>query len=423
MPQGTIFTEDLFQSDTATLLQLESYLKQKAPNDSPFKVEKRIDLLTGIEHSKIALGLNPIFILAFAIHESGWGRSQIAKVKNNLFGWGAFDADPFNKAWSFDSYQECIDVVMKTIKQIYLTTGGTYFNGTTLKGMNVKYATDNNWASGIRALMNEIDSFVSSDNARPIDPPARIDIGIFQRYLSRDMQGDDVRKVQTQLAALGLYDPRLIGGTFGPITEETVKKFQLQNNLEVDGIVGPLTWKALGGTVSDVASRLIELAKIAKQEADLGLSWNGATSKAEKYLKPLRKPMQDLGQIGTNPVFYDWCGAFVLYCCRQVGFALPNTPPSPNGWATFALVQIWHDWAKQKGFWFPRRGFVPSAGDIVIFDWSGTSGLFNHIGIVRSYTPGSTSIETSEGNAGNVTANQTRSLTTVLGFIRLPETL
>lgn len=429
MAQGTTFTEDLFQSDAATLLQLESYLRQKAPNDSPFKVEKITDLLRGIEQTKIALGLNPIYILAHAIHESGWGRSRIAKAKNNLFGWGAIDADPFNKAWTFDSYQECIDIVMKAIKQSYLTIGGPFFNGASLKGMNVKYATDDNWASAIRTLMNEIDSFVNSDSARPIDPPARIDIGIFQRYLSRDMQGEDVKKVQTQLAALGLYDPGLIGGTFGPITEATVKKFQLQNNLEVDGIVGPLTWKALGGTVPDVSSRLLDLAKFAKNEADLSLSWSGPTSKAEKYLEPLRKPMQDLGHIGSNPVFYNWCGAFVLFCCRQVGFSLPDVPPSPNSWATFAFVQIWHDWAKTRGFWFPRTGFVPAPGDIVIFDWPddpkkpSTVGPYNHIGIVRSYTPGSTSIETSEGNSGNVTVNRTRNLTVVTGFIRLPETL
>jgi beta-N-acetylglucosaminidase len=160
MAQGTVFTEDLLQSDTTNYFELECYLKQKAPNDSPFKVEKRTDLLTGIEKIKTSLGLNPIFILAFAIHESEWGRSQIAKNKNNLFGWGAFDDDPFNKAWTFENYQECIEVVMKAVKQSYLTVGGAFFNGVSLKGMNVKYATDDNWASGIRTLMNEIDSFV-----------------------------------------------------------------------------------------------------------------------------------------------------------------------------------------------------------------------------------------------------------------------
>jgi len=98
MAQGTVYTEDLLKTDAAAFLQLESYLKQKAPNDSPFKSENRGDLLNGIESAKNANGINPIFILALAIHESGWGKSQIARAKNNLFGWGAVDADPFNRA-------------------------------------------------------------------------------------------------------------------------------------------------------------------------------------------------------------------------------------------------------------------------------------------------------------------------------------
>lgn len=39
-------------------------------------------------------------------------------------------------------------------------------------------------------------------------------------------------------------------GMFGPITEECVKQFQRTHELEVDGIVGPKTWAALGITDS-----------------------------------------------------------------------------------------------------------------------------------------------------------------------------
>ena len=35
-------------------------------------------------------------------------------------------------------------------------------------------------------------------------------------------------------------------GIFGPITEETVRQFQADSGLVVDGIVGPETWKAIG---------------------------------------------------------------------------------------------------------------------------------------------------------------------------------
>jgi peptidoglycan hydrolase-like protein with peptidoglycan-binding domain len=38
-----------------------------------------------------------------------------------------------------------------------------------------------------------------------------------------------------------------IDGIFGPVTEATVRNFQTNGGLVVDGIVGPATWAALGG--------------------------------------------------------------------------------------------------------------------------------------------------------------------------------
>ena len=38
-----------------------------------------------------------------------------------------------------------------------------------------------------------------------------------------------------------------IDGVFGPVTKNAVEEFQAERALGVDGIVGPLTWAALGG--------------------------------------------------------------------------------------------------------------------------------------------------------------------------------
>jgi peptidoglycan hydrolase-like protein with peptidoglycan-binding domain len=38
-----------------------------------------------------------------------------------------------------------------------------------------------------------------------------------------------------------------IDGIFGPVTRMAVEQFQGDSNLDVDGIVGPATWAALGG--------------------------------------------------------------------------------------------------------------------------------------------------------------------------------
>lgn len=58
-----------------------------------------------------------------------------------------------------------------------------------------------------------------------------------------------VKKIQTQLQRLG-YDVGTTGidGKFGPRTEKAVRRFQQDNGLRVDGIVGPETVKALTAT-------------------------------------------------------------------------------------------------------------------------------------------------------------------------------
>ena len=56
-------------------------------------------------------------------------------------------------------------------------------------------------------------------------------------------EGKEVKEVQTLLVDYG-YDIA-IDGAYGPQTEEAVYNFQIRNNLEIDGVVGPRTWKKL----------------------------------------------------------------------------------------------------------------------------------------------------------------------------------
>ncbi|MDD4570376.1 MAG: peptidoglycan-binding domain-containing protein [Tepidanaerobacteraceae bacterium] len=64
------------------------------------------------------------------------------------------------------------------------------------------------------------------------------------RILYQGLIGDDVRELQSNLESLG-YDVGPIDGIFGPLTEQAVKKFQKDNKLVVDGIVGQETFAAL----------------------------------------------------------------------------------------------------------------------------------------------------------------------------------
>lgn len=101
-------------------------------------------------------GINAFYIAAHAAWESTWGTSRLAKEKNNLFGYGAYDRCPYECALTFNTKAESVEFVMAKVNADYLTEGGKYYNGPTLRGMNVKYATDQNWKNGIASIMNSL---------------------------------------------------------------------------------------------------------------------------------------------------------------------------------------------------------------------------------------------------------------------------
>jgi hypothetical protein len=72
---------------------------------------------------------------------------------------------------------------------------------------------------------------------------------VFQRdlYLTQpeNMQGEDVLTLQQRLIALGYTEVGTPDGIFGKMSDNAVRLFQQNNGLEVDGYVGPITWKTL----------------------------------------------------------------------------------------------------------------------------------------------------------------------------------
>lgn len=108
--------------------------------------------------------INGIFLAAIGIHESAWGTSSLAIDKRNLFGFTAYDRDPYNSATTFETYKEAIDTVAKALSVNYLhlsgekitneiVSTGTYYNGTTVQSVNTRYASDENWANKVYKYM------------------------------------------------------------------------------------------------------------------------------------------------------------------------------------------------------------------------------------------------------------------------------
>ena len=101
-------------------------------------------------------GVNALIMYANAALESGWGQSQTAINKNNLFGHGAVDSNPYYGANGYASVDDCI----KYHAKMFISEGycdpkdysGRYYGshlGDKESGINVKYASDPYWGEKI----------------------------------------------------------------------------------------------------------------------------------------------------------------------------------------------------------------------------------------------------------------------------------
>lgn len=116
--------------------------------DRAFKAigaDSMIGLGKAFKLAEAEYGVNASFLAALAVHESGKGTSRIAREKNNLFGWGAVDVDPFVRARTFDSLEDGIEVVAAWLRAKYFDQLGL----TTLRAVGSRYATDSEWADKV----------------------------------------------------------------------------------------------------------------------------------------------------------------------------------------------------------------------------------------------------------------------------------
>ena len=102
-------------------------------------------------------GVNALYLVAHSALESAWGRSKIARDKNNFFGISAYDDTPYTSATKFDNVDSGIMGAARWINNRYLHNSGYPANGAYLGnkagGMNVNYATAPYWGESIASLM------------------------------------------------------------------------------------------------------------------------------------------------------------------------------------------------------------------------------------------------------------------------------
>ena len=102
-------------------------------------------------------GVNALYLVAHSALESAWGKSQIAKDKNNFFGIAAYDSTPYTSATKFDNVDSGILGAARWIDRNYLSNTGYPARGAYLGnkagGMNVNYATAPYWGESIASIM------------------------------------------------------------------------------------------------------------------------------------------------------------------------------------------------------------------------------------------------------------------------------
>ncbi len=112
-------------------------------------------------------GINALLLFAEAVNESGWGKSDYALNRNNLFGVGAYDDNP-NEARYFSSIQEAVYYQASTLLREYCDTDDYRFFGSHFgnkgSGISVKYASNPYYGYVISSLAYQFDKIYNGND-------------------------------------------------------------------------------------------------------------------------------------------------------------------------------------------------------------------------------------------------------------------
>ncbi len=197
-----------------------------------------------------AYGSNAIMMLSLAINESGYGQSEIAYTKNNLFGHAAYDNAPMENA---NGYKTVGDSIM-THAQIFVSKAylnpcdgsdsdnikvcadnlssrynGSFF-GDKGSGMGVSYASDPYWgekAASFYRRFDRINGYHDSNRCR---------IGILQdqRHVNVYAQPDTSSKILYKTPDVSFYTAVILEETTGESINENNVWYKVQSDVHLN---------------------------------------------------------------------------------------------------------------------------------------------------------------------------------------------
>lgn len=175
--------------------------------------------------------------------------------------------------------------------------------------------------------------------------------------LKYGMSSNDVVKLQQRLKELGYFSANCTG-YFGSITLTAVKSFQRENSLDVDGIAGPLTLKALFDSSAEAKP---------DEEPETPDEPSDETEKLIDELLAYAKTFLGTPYVyGANgPDSFD-CTGYTCYVFKHFGYTLPRTAYN-QGYSNYA----------------PKIEKISDLkpGDLVFFNTINDNDLSDHAGI------------------------------------------
>jgi uncharacterized protein (TIGR02594 family) len=209
--------------------------------------------------------------------------------------------------------------------------------------------------------------------------------------------GRDVQILQSLLALHGVFAGSIEGNLL-TITENAVRNFQRAHNLEIDGVVGPLTWdKLITGIPSLPSIATIEPTwfTIAKTEV-------GESEIAGGKHNPRIIEYHTATSLKATSDEVSWCAAFVCWCLHKAGHASPRS----------AAARSFLDWGKPTN--------APSVGDVTVFWRESPSSWKGHVAFYVEQD--GNYVRVLGGNQGNMVKVASYHKSYVLGYRKLATT-
>jgi len=161
-----------------------------------------------------------------------------------------------------------------------------------------------------------------------------------------------------------------------------------------------------------------KLSQIAKMEAQR--FFHGRVMKTEHNLHEIIEPFPKWEIEESDGM---WCAGFVYYCCKKAGFDLPISPKECRT-CNLAGCGAWEELAiADSDIIYTNANdndYIPSPGDIVLFDRVFIDEEHDHIGIIVENKHNS--IIVAEGNINNVSGIIERKKDShIRAYIRFPD--